>query len=127
MNKIGNQQMLPQIINVALGLWLMAAPAVLRYGRPLSDSDHIAGPLAATFACIAIWEAVRGVRWINLPIGIWVAAAPWILGAPAAAQISGTLTGIAIAGLSCLGAEIEQSFAGGWAALWRTQPETHTE
>jgi hypothetical protein len=119
--------MWPQVINVALGLWLMAAPAVLGYGKPMANSDHIAGPLAATFACIAIWECTRSVRWVNPPIGLWVAAAPWILGAPAVGRISGTLTGIAIAGLSCLGGSIQQSFGGGWAALWRSQPTTNTE
>lgn len=116
--------MWPQVINVALGLWLMAAPAVLGYGKPAATSDHIAGPLAATFACIAIWEVTRGVRWINVSIGVWVALAPWILGSSGAGQLNGVLTGIAIAGLSCLGGKIEQSFGGGWSALWRSDPKT---
>jgi len=111
--------MWPQLVNVALGLWLMAAPAVLNYGRPASTSDHIVGPLIATFACIALWEATRAMRWINLPLGLWVLAAPWLLDAPLAGRLSSMLTGTAVAGLSCFGGTVRQRFGGGWAALWR--------
>jgi hypothetical protein len=111
--------MWPQIINTAIGIWISAAPGVLAYGRPASTSDHIVGPLVATFACIAIWEATRPVRWVNLPLGLWTAVAPWILGHPAGALLNNVLCGIAIAGLSCLGGTITQRFGGGWAAIWR--------
>jgi SPW repeat len=111
--------MWPQLFNTALGIWLMAAPAVLEYGRPASTNDHIIGPLIATFACIAIWESTRSVRWVNLPLGLWLIAAPLILGHPQAAAINSVLCGIAIAVASCLGGAIQQRFAGGWSALWR--------
>jgi hypothetical protein len=111
--------MFPQFINMAIGLWLMAAPAALGYGRPASVSDHIIGPLVATFACIAIWEATRAVRWVNFPLGLWAIVAPWALGAPTAAVINGAACGIAIAALSCFGGRVEQPFGGGWSAVWR--------
>jgi hypothetical protein len=108
-----------QIVNVALGVWLMAAPGVLGYGRPASTSDQIAGPLVATFACIAIWESTRAVRWLSLPVAIWVMASPWILSYPFSGQISNLLSGMTIATLSSLGGAIRQQFGGGWSALWR--------
>jgi len=111
--------MWPQILNVALGIWLMAAPAVLAYGRPASTNDHIVGPLVATFACIALWEATRAVRWVNLPLGVWLIVATWVLDHSQSGQINSVLCGIAIAGLSCFGGAIQQRFGGGWAALWR--------
>jgi hypothetical protein len=111
--------MWPQIVNIVLGLWLMAAPAVLNYGRPASMSDHIVGPLVATFACIAIWEVMRPVRWVNLPLGLWLVAAPWLLDAASVARWSSMLCGTAVAVLSALGGTVRQRFGGGWSALWR--------
>jgi hypothetical protein len=109
-----------QTINMLLGLWLMAAPGVLGYGRPASTSDHIVGPLVATFACVAIWEATRSARWFNLPLGIWVLATPWFLGHPPNGQLSSVLCGTAIALLSCSGSKVRQQFGGGWAVLGRS-------
>ncbi|HSG40245.1 MAG TPA: SPW repeat protein, partial [Thermoanaerobaculia bacterium] len=69
----------PRYVNTALGLWWMAAPAVLGYGDPAQTNDRIVGPLAATFAIIAIWETTRECRRINLALGIWQLLAPWVL------------------------------------------------
>jgi hypothetical protein len=109
--------MIPQFINMSIGLWLMAAPAALGYGRPSSVSDHIVGPMVATFACIALWEATRSVRWVNSPLGLWAIVAPWALGAPMSGKFNGVLCGIAIAALACFGGRIEQQFGGGWPAI----------
>lgn len=110
--------MWPQLINMVLGLWLMAAPGVTGYGRPAATSDHIVGPLVATFACISIWEATRGVRWVNLPLGIWAALAPLALGAPTVAIANGLVCGVLVALLATRGGAIEQKFGGGWSMLW---------
>jgi hypothetical protein len=107
-----------QAFNMVIGLWLMAAPAVLGYGRPMSTSDHIVGPLVATFACIALWEATRSARWVNLPLGLWIALAPWPLGAPAAGIVNGLVCGMAIAAISCRRGAMKHEFGGGWAVLW---------
>jgi hypothetical protein len=116
--------MWPQLLNTALGLWLMAAPAVLGYGRPASTNDYIIGPLVATFACIAIWEATRPVRWINLPLGLWLIAAPLLLDTSQAGALNSVLCGIAIAVCSCLGGVVRRRFGGGWTALWRDSAAT---
>lgn len=107
-----------QVISMLAGLWLMAAPGAIGYGRPAATSDHIVGPLVATFACIAIWEATRGVRWMNLPLGVWAALAPLVLAAPALAIANSLACGVLIAALSTRGGAIEQRFGGGWSMLW---------
>jgi hypothetical protein len=103
-----------------LGIWLMAAPAGIGYGRPASTSDHIVGPLVATFACIALWEATRALRWTNLPLGLWLVVAALPLGHPPWGMLNGIVCGTTIAVLSCLGGRTEQRFGGGWASLWRS-------
>jgi hypothetical protein len=111
-----------QAINVVLGLWLMAAPAVLAYGRPAATWDHIVGPLIATFACIALWEATRAVRWANVPLAISLLAAPWLLDAPLEAKINSMLIGMLVALLSCVGGAFRHRFDGGWSMLWQRSP-----
>ena len=41
--------MWPRLVSIALGAWLMAAPALLDYGDPARTSDRIVGPLSAVW------------------------------------------------------------------------------
>lgn len=106
-----------QIINVVLGLWLMAAPAVLGYGGAAADNDRVVGPIAATFAAIAISEATRGARWANVPLGLWMLAGPWLLGGPTPAIVNGLLVGLALIGFALVKGRFTATYAGGWSAL----------
>ena len=111
--------MWPRILNIASGLWLMASPAALGYDGAAADNCHIVGPIVATFACIAIWEATRPLRWLNLPLGVWLAASPMVYDYPFAGAVNVVLLGIMIAILATLGGAVQQRFAGGWSSLWR--------
>ena len=108
--------------NTAVGLWLLAAPAVLGYGGPAANNDRIVGPLAATFAIIAIWEVTRGLRWLNLILGGWLLAAPWLLGGyTAGATTSSMAAGVLLAVFSLVRGKIRQEYGGGWPAVWRSR------
>lgn len=108
------------VINAALGLWLMAAPAVLGYGAPGEVNDRILGPVAATFAIVAWWEATRPVRWVNLPIGIWLLLAPWLLGYDAtAAIVNSMVVGLIMALCASVRGKVEKRYGGGWTAAIR--------
>lgn len=54
--------MLPRLVTIAAGLWLVFSPAVLGYGDPAQFQDRIAGPVIAAVAFVAIWEVARAVR-----------------------------------------------------------------
>lgn len=112
-----------RLANTALGLWLMAAPAVLGYeGTAAATNDRITGPLAATFAIIAIWEVTRTLRWLNLALGLWLLAAPWSLGGfPAEATLTSMATGALLAVFSLVRGKIRQDHGGGWSAVWRSR------
>jgi hypothetical protein len=113
-----------QIINAALGIWLMIAPALLGFEPKAADHDHIIGPVVASFAIISWWEVTRPLRWINLVIGLWLLAAPWILGYPQTpAIINSMATGLALAMLSLVRGKITQQFGGGWSVLRRTRSQ----
>ena len=116
------------IINAIVGIWLMAAPAVLGYGDPAETNSHIFGPVITTFAVIAWWEATRAVgRW-NVPLGLWLVAAPWVLGYDGAWVIANSMAaGAIVAALGLVKGTITQRFGGGWRALWQDHPEHERE
>ena len=74
--------MWPGVISTLIGLWLMAAPAVLGYGEPASTVDRIVGPIAASAAWISVWAVTRPIRWLGLPLGLVLITAPFLLGYP---------------------------------------------
>ena len=109
-----------QLINMLLGLWLMVAPSVLGYGDPARNSDHVVGPIIASFAAVAIWEVTRGLRWLNLLAALWLIVAPWVFQFESTATINSMLVGVVVAGLSLAGGRTTEQFGGGWSMLWRT-------
>lgn len=113
--------------NILLGVWLMAAPAVLGYSGAASTADHIVGPLIASFATIAIWEATRSVRKWNRPLGAWLLVAPWLLGYDTSATINSLVIGALVIAFTFLGGEVEQRFGGGWSSLWPPRKATTPE
>jgi hypothetical protein len=110
---------LPQVVVTALGLWLMAAPAVLGHaGTTAGSSDRFVGPFIASFAFVAASEITRPLRWVNLAGAAWLIVAPWVLGFPIAAAVNDVLVGLVIAVLAPLGkADTKARFGGGWSAL----------
>jgi hypothetical protein len=111
--------MWPRLVNVALGIWLIAAPAVLGYAAPAATNDRIVGPLIATFACVAIWQATRSLRWLNVPLGLWLMLAPLVLGYPRGAAVNSILIGIGVTVVAFVRGRLVHRFGGGWPATWK--------
>jgi hypothetical protein len=108
------------MVNAAIGIWLMAAPAVLGYGAPSADNERIFGPLIATFSIIAIWEVTRALRWANVAFGFWLLLAPWVLGAPTTSAVANEMAaGIVVMALSLVKGKIKSHYGGGWTVLWK--------
>ncbi|MFG0284299.1 MAG: hypothetical protein ACF8R7_07740 [Phycisphaerales bacterium JB039] len=108
-----------QAVIAIIGVWLMAAPAVIGYGPPAAASDRIAGPIIAALSVVAIAEVTRPLRRASIPVGLWLIIAPLILSYPAGAALNSVLCGSAIVGLAQVRGAIRTSFGGGWSALWR--------
>ena len=112
-----------QIINAALGIWLMAAPAVLDYSGAADTNSRIIGPIAATFAIIAIWECTRGLRWVNVVVGLWLLMAPWVLGYDELApRIDDRIVGGLLILFGLVKGKISHRFGGGWLSLFKRNP-----
>lgn len=106
-----------RLVNLALGIWLMAAPAVLGYRPPAADFHRIIGPTAAAVAVIAMTQVTRPMRWINLILGASLIAGAGLLNAEPVAALTGLITGAAMAVFSVPRGRIQDSFGGGWRAL----------
>jgi hypothetical protein len=77
------------------------------------------GPIAASFAVIAWWQATRPTRWVNLPLGLWLLTAPWVLGyAATAPTVNSMAVGALLAALSLVKGTVDARFGGGWRAVW---------
>jgi hypothetical protein len=114
--------MTAQIVNAALGIWLMAAPAVLGYEGAACAVDRVVGPVAAACAIIAAHSATRPLRWGNAVLGLGLLLAPWVLRYGWAAAVDSTVVGLLLVTFAALGGRPRQRVGGGWSSLWRTDP-----
>jgi hypothetical protein len=112
--------MWPRLASLALGVWLMAAPAALGYGDPARTNDRVVGPIVASIACVAVWEVVRALRWVNVVPALWLLTAPWVLGYERDAAVNSVAVGLALLALVVVRGPVRQRFGGGWRALLRS-------
>jgi hypothetical protein len=115
-----------QIINAFLGIWLMASPGVFGYEGIGRTTELIVGPVAATFAIIAIWEVTRDVGKINVFLGVWLIIGPVVaLGYGSVIPvINDFVVGITMIALARTRIRGSGKFGGGWSSLWKN---THAE
>lgn len=106
-----------RVIEAALGIWLMAAPAILGYGGPAATHDRIVGPVIASIAIIAMAEVTRPLRWCTFAIGAWLLAAPWLLDFAPAARVN-IIVGVLLLALGLVRGSVDARMGGGWSALW---------
>ncbi|WP_338875110.1 SPW repeat protein [Spirosoma sp. SC4-14] len=110
--------MLARLINTLIGIWLTASPDILHLDQKAAINEHIAGPVAASVAIIAMSESVRSFRYVNTLVGFWLLMAPWILGyQDSAAVLNEMLAGALLVSLSLVKGKIHQRFGGGWRSL----------
>lgn len=117
--------MIARVVAVVVGVWLMAAPAVLGYGDPAASSDRIAGPIGGGIAFVALWKVVRPLRWGVLPVGAWLVVAPAVLGYDdLTAWANSIACGLVLACSVRFGRVSPEEFGGGWRTIWRPELAT---
>ncbi len=106
------------LLSALLGVWLMAAPAVLDMSKPAADSHHLVGALVVTVAIIATAELARAGRYLNALAGVWVALAPWVLNdVPAMVGWAGVAVGAALVILSIPRGPVRQRYGSADAVI----------
>ena len=61
----------PILVQLAIGLWLMARPDILPFAGRTADCDHLLGAMIVTVAAVASAEVTRIARYINVLLGIF--------------------------------------------------------
>lgn len=106
-----------RVLSVAVGVWLMAAPAVLAYGGVAATNDRIVGPVAASVAIVAVAEVCRPVRHVNQVLGAWLLGAPFLLGYDAlAATADSFAAGVLLLVTGGVPGRQRHRYGGGWRA-----------
>ena len=106
-----------QLVSVALGFWLMAAPAVLGYGGTAADVHRVLGPITAAFALIAVWGHMRPIRWVNVALGGALVVVPFVWAFGTVATANSVVVGLAVAGLAFVRGTVTERYGGGWSSL----------
>ncbi len=106
-----------RITSIALGVWLMAAPAVFGYRGAAAVDDRIVGPLAASFAFLAMWEVLRPLRRLNVALGAWLLIAPLAFRYGWTPTLNSILTGVLLILLATRHDPVQQPYGGGWSSL----------
>jgi hypothetical protein len=102
------------VASVAVGIWVMASPAVFETTGAAANGDYLAGALIVTWAVIAFGEIARPVRLLNVLMGIWLlAAAWWLAGHADVSRWNDAISGGLIIALSIRRGRIEERF-GAW-------------
>lgn len=118
--------LVPRVVAIAVGLWLIFAPAVLDYGGRAEANDRVIGPLVASLSLVASWELARAVRWLTLPLGMWMLIAPvalWYADVPT--SMNSVFCGLVVMAMAPLGGNVSGTFGGGWRALVERNARMH--
>lgn len=105
------------LVSIAIGIWLMASPSVLRIHGGLATSNYIIGPMIAAFSVISLAEAFRGIRFVNILFGIGLIMAPWLASESNLFLIaSSVLSGLIVIFLALRRGKVSERF-GAWEKL----------
>jgi hypothetical protein len=103
--------------SMAIGVWLVAAPAALGYDDPAMTMDRILGPIVVSAAIVALSEVTREVRWLEAVVGLVLLVSPWLLGYPVIPAVHSLAAGVLLIGFGATRGRVSHRFAGGWSSL----------
>ncbi len=112
-----------QLAGVAIGIWLMVAPAVLNFAGAAATIDRIIGPIVVAVSWIAASECMRSVRWLKAPCGLTLLMAPMLLEYATSSTVNSIVCGLVVTWLSTIRGSLRARMGGGWRALARSDVE----
>ena len=112
--------MLPGVLNMIAGLWLMISPSLLEYSSKDSNNVYVTGVIVISMAIISTTESLRNIRWVNFLAGLWLLSSIWMFGMVNRSEmLNNTLMGIVIVLFSLLKGKIKNEYGGGWGSLFK--------
>lgn len=101
------------VASTLLGIWLMAAPAVLPQVKASADLSHISGALVVTISVVAMGEPLRSLRYLNLVMAAVLVGGSFFTGSGPLTTGANTVCALVLAGLSLPRGTVRESF-GSW-------------
>lgn len=112
-----------KLLNILLGIWVVAAPAVFTATGAAANNNYITGPLIITFAVTSLWDINDKVRLVNLLTGAWLVLSFLFIAIDAAPLIySNIICGIGIIIFSLVKGKRKHFYGGGWLSLFQKNP-----
>ena len=108
----------PLLLAALLGIWLMAAPAVLGFAGLAATTHHVVGPVAAAVCVLAMWGHLRPLRWATLPLGVLLVVLPFWFRAGLHPAANSAVVGLLLPSLAVLDRGGTEGYGGGWSVLW---------
>lgn len=92
------------LYNLALGLFLVAAPWLFAFSRNATRLDAwLTGALLISISLAAVITFAEWEEWFGILLGLWMIASPWLLGFPhTAAMYISIIVGCTVAYLAAL-------------------------
>lgn len=101
------------VASVAVGIWLMFAPALLGGSAMAANGDRLVGAVIVTVAAISTAEVVRAFRFLNVLLAVWLLVASWALpGSTSAMAWSDVISGMLLLGLTLPRGTVREHYAG---------------
>lgn len=111
--------MLPRLLTIALGVWLMVSPDVLASTPEIAILARLAGPVAIFVGVLSLRSVTRPFRGFNILTGMFLLIVPWLVHASTAMLWNTEVAGWALIVLSLPQGRRSQRVGGGWLALLR--------
>ena len=107
------------VASSALGLWVIASPAVLGWAGRLASVNQVLGAVALTIAVIVMAEVIRAGRFLNGFVGLMIAFA-WVIAENASAAMiaHNLIAGFALLILSLPRGLVREKY-GSWQTMVR--------
>ncbi len=116
-----------QIVNVALGIWLIVSPDVLGFDGAARTIDRAVGPIVVVLGLLAVREVTRVFRYALFLPSLFLLLIPWFLHyPPGAALANDELVAIAMAICAAIPGRRRQRTGGGWLGLIGPQASSET-
>jgi len=108
-----------RVLTIALGVWLLIAPAIIATTEATRIMDRVIGPVVIWVGVLGLRAVTRPARVVNILAAIALLIAPWLAPITTAQQWNSEVVGWLLFALSIPQGPLGQRVDGGWMAILR--------
>ena len=108
-----------RLLTIALGVWLLIAPAIIPTTEATRIMERVIAPVVIWVGVLAMRAVTRPLRAINILAAIALLIAPWLAPITTAQQWNTQVAGWLLLALTIPQGAMRQRIGGGWLAIIR--------